>query len=518
MKNLDRRKFIKSSMLGAMIPTFFEKQNLWGLGHLEEKILTNDNVLVVIQLSGGNDGLNTIVPINQYDKYLAARSNIALVESKLLKVPQAAGIGLNPALSPFAQMLQEGKGAIVQDVGYPNPNFSHFRATDIWNTGSSATEIIESGWMGRYLGSQHPSFPENYPNTQYPDPLSIQIGSVMSTALQGPLFGMGMSISSTSEFLKLLSNENEPLPNTLAGKELGYLRQVAKQTNLYAETIKKAALKVSSQKPYPNESLANQLKTVARLIAGGLKTKVYYVKLGGFDTHSNQTATDTTTGTHANLLKSLSEAIKAFQDDLKFLGVADKVLGMTYSEFGRRIKSNASAGTDHGAAAPMLFFGEKVNSTYFGQPTSIASVTKNEDNVAMQHDFRSIYSSILKYWFCVDDTTLKAITLGEFQPLPIVSPGICGYITATEPQLDGKLVVFPNPATDFVQLRFVSKGGECNIGIFDMRGTKILTPIEEVHHAEGSHELLVDVRNLPKGLYLVRFENQRKIDVRKLMK
>ncbi len=516
---MKRRNFIKNTVLGALTPTFLNNQNLWAMGNIGQKLLENDNVLVIIQLNGGNDGLNTVIPINQYGNYKNARANIALVENKILKIPQSELVGLHPSLKNLAALMNDGKGSLVQDVGYPNPNFSHFRATDIWHTASSSTEVLESGWAGRMLALDHPNYPEGYPSSKYPDPLSIQIGSVVSTALQGPLYSMGMSISDTTNFYNLIENADEPVPNTLAGKELDYLRQVSKQTNKYSETIKAAALKVSQQKEYPNLSLASQLKIVARLIAGGLKTKIYYVRLGGFDTHSSQTvATDTSTGTHANLMANLGDSIKAFQDDLRFLGVADRVLGMTYSEFGRRIKSNASLGTDHGAAAPMFFFGEKVNPSYFGKPTTISATVGNNDNIPMQHDFRAVYASIMKYWFCSDSVEMKSVLFQDFATLPLVNGSVCGYVTSTEPELsDARLKVYPNPVQETLNLRFLAKGGQSSIQILNMNGQEVAPEISEEFEA-GTHQISLNLGHLQSGIYLARFRNDDYQEVVRVLK
>ncbi|MCP9753859.1 DUF1501 domain-containing protein [Lacihabitans sp. CCS-44] len=516
---MKRRNFIKNTVLGALTPTFLNNQSLWAMGNIDQKLLENENVLVVIQLNGGNDGLNTVIPINQYSNYNKARTNIALAEDKVIKIPQSDLIGLHPSLKNLATLMKDGKGNIVQDVGYPNPNFSHFRATDIWHTASNATEVLESGWAGRFLALDHPNYPEGYPSTKYPDPLSIQIGSVVSTALQGPLYSMGMSISDTTNFYNLIENADQPVPNTLAGKELDYLRQVSKQTNKYSESIKAAALKVSQQKEYPNLSLASQLKIVARLIAGGLKTKIYYVRLGGFDTHSSQTtATDTSTGTHATLMANLGDSIKAFQDDLKFLGVADKVMGMTYSEFGRRIKSNASLGTDHGAAAPMFFFGEKVNPTYFGKPTTISATVANNDNIPMQHDFRAVYASIMKYWFCSDSVEMKSVLFQDFNTIPIASASICGYVTANEPALSNtRIKAFPNPFQETLNLNFVSQGGQSSIQILNMNGQEVAPEINEEFEA-GNHQISLNLSHLQSGIYLARYRNEEYQEVVRVMK
>jgi uncharacterized protein (DUF1501 family) len=516
---MKRRNFIKNSILGAAAPTFLNNQNLLAFGNIGQNTLSNDNVLVVIQLNGGNDGINTVIPINQYGNYKNARSNIAIAENKILKIPQSNLVGLHPSLKNLIPLLNEGKANIIQDVGYPNPNFSHFRSTDIWNTGSKSNEVLETGWAGRLLSLDHPNFPENYPSEKYPDPLSIQIGSIVSTALQGPLFSMGLSIADPTNFYDLLENADEPTPNTLAGKELDFIRQVSKQTNKYADTIKKAAIKITQQKQYPNLSLANQLKIVARLIAGGLKTKIYFVTLGGFDTHNGQAvATDTATGTHANLLGNLGDSIKAFQDDLKFLGVADRVLGMTYSEFGRRINSNASGGTDHGAAAPMFFFGEKVNSNYFGKPTFIKSSVGNNENAPFQHDFRAVYSSIMKFWFCNDSPEIKGVLFQEFDTIDIVSASVCGFVTGKEPVLNStKTKAYPNPIISQINIDFDSTGGYFKFQLFDMRGMEVIPEIHD-YFEQGNQTIKLDLGHLHSGIYLLKISRNENQEVIRIMK
>ncbi|MBK6979601.1 MAG: DUF1501 domain-containing protein [Cytophagaceae bacterium] len=501
---MKRRDFIKNSMTGLMAPVLLDRQNLWGMGRLSESLLENDKVLVVIQLNGGNDGLNTIIPVNQYANYLNARKNIAIAENKVLKIGQSDQIGLHPSLKNLTGMFAEGQAGIIQDVGYPNPNYSHFRATDIWNTASDSNEVLESGWAGRYLAMEHPNFPEGYPSEKYPDPLAIQIGSVVTTALQGPIFSMGMSISDTANFYNLIDDTVEPAPNTLAGKELSFIRKISSQTNQYASTIKAAALKVSQQKEYPNLNLANQLKIVARLIAGGLKTKIYYVKLSGFDTHSTQAvATDTSTGTHANLLAQLADSIKAFQEDLKFLGVQDRVMGMTYSEFGRRIKSNASLGTDHGAAAPLFYFGAKVNSRYFGKPTTISATVGNNDNIPMQYDFRAVYASIFKYWFCVDSSEIKNILFDEFEALPITLGGNCGNLLANEPEnAKDFLKAYPNPFSEEIFFKINEENPQGNLQIYDLKGFVVIPEIEVIQK-----DFSLNLSHLPTGIYFAKYQN-----------
>ncbi|MBN9298251.1 MAG: DUF1501 domain-containing protein [Filimonas sp.] len=427
---MKRRDFLRNTVAGVAIPYFLNGYAVKGMSanpfmRAASKYMGEDKVLVLIQLSGGNDGLNTVIPLDQYSAYTAARSNIAIPEDKALKLNGIEGVGLHPAMTEMQQLFNDGKLGIVQAVSYPKPNFSHFRATDIWMTGSDADKIISTGWAGRYLDDVFPNFPAEYPNSKMPDPLAVQIGSVVSTTFQGPAFTMGLAISNPSSFYNLLEGKVNVDSNTRWGAQLDYLEVVATKTDQYANVIKQAALKVKQQSPkYPapgKNPLADQLKIVARLVAGGLKTKVYMVSTGSFDTHSKQTDTaDNTVGVHANLLKRVSEAIGVFMDDLQYLQCADRVMGMTFSEFGRRIKSNASGGTDHGAAAPVFYFGNGVKAKVHGtNPVLPASASVN-DNVQMQHDFRALYAGILQEWFTLDQKDVSNVLNGQFQPLQMV--------------------------------------------------------------------------------------------------
>jgi len=279
----------------------------------------------------------------------------------------------------------------------------------------------------------------------------------------------------------------DPVPNSPAGNELSYIRTVARQTQQYSDVIRDAALKVTQQATYPNNNtLADQLKIVARLVKGGLKTRVYMVSIGGFDTHSVQVNTgDTTTGSHATLLQRVSDAIKAFMDDLKFSGVEKRVLGMTFSEFGRRIKSNSSLGTDHGAAAPVILFGEYVNAGVFGTNPVIPANANVNDNIPMQYDFRSIYASVMEKWFCVDNTTLQTVMLKNFQSLPVIKSNSCN---STLPDLSDKLIIknYPNPFTGSTTIGFST-----TLNIIDFVSNPASTVISYEPMLDGEFEIVI---------------------------
>jgi hypothetical protein len=330
---------------------------------------------------------------------------------------------------------------------------------------------------------------------------------------------MGMSISNPSTFYNLISGVQDPAPDTLAGKELKYVRMVANQTSQYSEVIKKAALNVPNQAPYPaNNTLADQLKIVALLVKGGLKTRIYMVSYGGFDTHSSQvTQGDTSNGKHAGLLKNVSDAIKAFQDDLSFLGVEQRVMGFTFSEFGRRIKSNSSLGTDHGAAAPQFVFGSSANPKIHGtNPVIPASVTVN-DNIPMQYDFRSVYASLLQDWLGVKSEDLQQIMLKNFQNIPLLKS-----TTSVEDVPDNAhntlIENYPNPFTQYTTIKFITAGGHTLIQIMNQLGQVIDTPVDTEYDGPGTYTIRWDSQNHRTGLYYARLQNGLVQQVRTMMK
>ena len=441
---MKRRDFIKNVAPIAVVP--FLSNKLFAAAYTpsvlsEAALLTinaeNDRVLVIIQMTGGNDGLNTIFPMDQYANLMAARVNMLMPDNKPL-ILGATQTAIHPAMSGMKSLFDESKLAVVQSVGYNNPSFSHFRATDIWTSGADSTEVLTTGWGGRYLEYAFPGYPEAYPSAIMPDPLAIQIGSNLSPALQGYEISTGQTVPSSfnGSITSLSTYTNTTDPGGNAGAELTFLRNQQLYTNQYATRIVGAWNSGSNSGTYASSSTSNiaqQLKIVARLIKGGLKTKIYWVSLGSFDTHSNQVATDRSTGIHANMLGDMSNAIRAFQTDLSLMSLEDRVVGFTFSEFGRRIKSNDSIGTDHGVAAPMFIFGSNVNSGIIGTNPVIPSGTALTVNsqLPMQFDFHRIYASILQNWFCVPQTDAETVLGDGSTPLGAINGG-CSAILPVE--------------------------------------------------------------------------------------
>ena len=466
----------------------------------------NDKVLVIIFLNGGNDGLNTVVPLNQYDILNQLRPHVILPEQKILNIPNTT-LGLHPALQNFRSLYQEGRLKIVRGVGYPQPNFSHFRSTDIWMSGANSDEIIPSGWMGRSLNIAYPNFPEEYPNEAMPDPLSLEMGYSNSLLFQGPLANMGIVINNENAFYELVNDNIGEVPDSLYGDRLGHVRLIRKQSQVYGLAVKEAAEKVTQQQNYPDTSLGEQLKIVARLIAGGLKTPVYKVEINGFDTHANQVEDgDHTRGNHAQLLKELDDAVMAFMQDLAFLGIGDRVMGMTFSEFGRRILSNASNGTDHGAAGPMFFFGNFVDGGVLGSDYNLNNSLTYEDNLDFQYDFRQVYRSVLEQWLCFDEGHSSTALFRNYDALPIVSPSACNPTTSTNfINGDGQswLNLYPSPVIEQGTVEFKSLGDHLHLEILNNQGQRVKVLANGVFKS-GNHKIPFSVTDLPAGTYIIQ--------------
>lgn len=430
---MKRRDFIKkTSAAGAPLllnglPLFASKSTgnpLFDM--MGESLISCGKVLVIIQQNGGNDALNMIIPVDKYAELSAVRSNIIVPQGDILALNGSTATGMHPSMTELKSLYDNGKMTIVQGVSYPNPNFSHFRATDIWFSGSASNQYLDTGWLGRELDITYPNYPQNYPinNGVMEHPLAVQIGSNLPFSLQGPSINMGYNVSDPATLLQIIGGTTDPAPNNDYGRELTFLRLMKDQSNIYRVKIQgayNAQATLSTQYPAVNTNkLADQLKIVARLIGGGLTTPIYIVNHpNSHDTHENQVNADRKSGTQANNLSILSKAIGAFQNDIELMGKGSKVTGMTFSEFGRRVMSNASVGTDHGTAAPVMFFGAAVQGGILGvSPTLPATITVSTQ-VDMQYDFRQLYATVMQDWLCLTPTESQTVLTSSFTKLPI---------------------------------------------------------------------------------------------------
>jgi len=498
---MKRRTFLKNSAL-ISVPVILNGNSISALAKPLGPVPFyehSDKVLVLIQLDGGNDGLNTVIPLDQYSTLYNLRSNIIIPENKILKLNDATG--LHPSMSALHNLYQEGQVKLINNVGYPAPNRSHFRSTDIWSSASPSNETWTSGWLGRYLESKYPSFPEGYPNDTYTDPFAITIASRVSETCQGSAANFSMAIANPDNFTNLDTGVEDEVPDSTYGYELNFLRNAIAQTNAYGEVVSKAAELGDNQSPLYDDSnkLAKQLKIVARLISGGLKTSVYVVRMGGFDTHANQVdASDPTIGNHADLLKSISDAIVAFQDDLKRMSLEDRVTGMTFTEFGRQIKSNESFGTDHGEGGPMFLFGSCVNPDILGNNPVIPENPEKRGAVDYQIDFRDIYGSLLMDVFSLSEGDIQNLFMHEFNKYHLVNP--CDATNTYQEQAASGVTLSPNPVNANSTINLESTGGSVHIDIINNLGQHFGThKIENIQ--AGKHRIPLNINGLLPGIY-----------------
>jgi uncharacterized protein (DUF1501 family) len=508
---MKRRDFLKAAAPATVLPFLVGGYSIKAFANnpfihsLTASGVPSNRVLVLIQLIGGNDGLNTVIPLDQYAGIMAARANIAIAESSVLKL--SSTVGLHPNLAGMQNLFSDGKLAIIQNVGYPSPNFSHFRSTDIWLTGSDFNQTLPTGWIGRYLDQEYPGYPTGYPNAQMPDPIGIQIGSAVSLGYEGPNTNMGMAFSNPTAFYNIINDTTPPTPNTRAGHELAYVRTIGDQLQKFAIPVKNAAGKgVTKSTMWPTanaNTLADQLRIVAQLIAGGLKTKLYVVNLGGFDSHSGQR------NGQDPLLGKLSVAVSAFQNELKLNALEDRVIGMTFSEFGRRIKSNDSGGTDHGAASAMFVFGQNVVAGVHGSNPVLPTNATVDDNLNMDVDFRTIYASVLKEWFGANDAERKTTLLKDFPTIDIIqSAGVTNQPPLPSIALSQN---YPNPVSSSVgsrttKINFKTNGGFTRLRLFDTKGDLVRTFVNDVV-TSGDRAVTFDPTDLASGTYFYRLES-----------
>lgn len=394
-----RREFLRLSSKGVGLLAFsrFAPQFLVQTSLAAPKPEKDRRILVLVQLAGGNDGLNTVVPFTD-PAYRSLRPTLALGQKEVL--PLNDNLGFHPACAPLHALLNEGHLGIVQNVGYPNPNRSHFRSTEIWETASAADETSSSGWIGRYLDNAC----AGAPGSDAPEAVHISAEVPQSFGGVHPHNTYGLSLGiragrNDSALLERLAAQGAANGSEKPDTNHDFLRATLMDSLVSEKKIQRILDTNKPETTYPGGQFAQALRNVGGLIAAGLSTRVYFVSLGGFDTHANQA------GAHTNLLRQLSEGLAAFQKDLTARGLDDQVLTMTFSEFGRRPNENQSGGTDHGTAAPLFVMGRQIHGPIHGTAPSLV-LEKNAD-LAYSTDFRSVYATVLDRWLeCPADTIL----------------------------------------------------------------------------------------------------------------
>ena len=525
LRTMKRRTFLKSSLATAAITpvalghlTARASSPLKLLGQLKP-LEVNDKILILIQLFGGNDGLNTIVPADD-DNYYTLRPSIGIKKNYLINRGGTYGFYMNPGLGygsngGFASMFDAGRLAIIRGIGYDPPNLSHFRSTDIWLSGindSNANDVLSTGWLGRLLENQYPNFPSQLPN----DPLAINFGG-FSLALMSDKGTMGIVVNNPSLQAGGLSSTDNALDSNATGTryatEYAFVQSVAEMSSSYATRVQNAysaGLKSIQANNYGSDSLSQQMKSIAALIAGGLNTRVYVAGIGGFDTHVQQAFPDGTGGgAQTALLGQLASAVAQFQSDMLNQGssVADRVIGLTVSEFGRRPHDNNSNGTDHGAASVQFAFGTKINGAVFGDPPDLANLDANGD-LDVQIDFRSVYQTILTDWFGM--STQDALTVLENQN--DLQPPLGGLIKSSPSGVGSsnsiveQLSVYPNPMTASATISIqIPINGFTKIDLVSMNGRNVQQVLARSMNA-GSYSIPLST-DLPSGAYLLSMQS-----------
>ncbi|MCB9309428.1 MAG: DUF1501 domain-containing protein [Lewinellaceae bacterium] len=515
---MKRRQFIQSGslmtlpiFLGGLEVNAIAKSSLFNLVNN-----TDDRILVIIQLNGGNDGLNMVIPMDQYQGLTSVRPDLLIPETKVLKLTDLTGV--NPNMTGIQRLYNEGKIGVVQSVGYPNQNRSHFRSTDIWTSASAADEYLSTGWLGRYLDLKYPGYPTDYPNEEYPDPFAITLGAVVSETCQGSISNFSFTLTGQDSILTVEETEAPQATETCYYKNIDFVKTTISQSNAYAARVLEAFDKGNNISSYGADNrLAQQLKIVANLISGGLQTKIYVTSLGGFDTHANQVQIgDSTLGNHANLLKTVSDAIASFMDDCQALGINERVVGMTFSEFGRQIAANNSFGTDHGTAAPLFVFGTCINPQVLGNNPSIPQQVTPQEGVAMQYDFRSVYATLLVDWLGAKDSDIKTVLFDDFAKLPLIQG--CIPDDVTEVDKGSEIQVFPNPCTSETTLRFtLDAKAHIHIAVYDVLGSMIRL-ITDKSLDGGDHSIKIDTMSLVSGAYHIRMQQNHMVQTLRFIK
>ncbi|MBU2905240.1 MULTISPECIES: DUF1501 domain-containing protein [Arenibacter] len=494
-----------------------------------------DNILILIRLSGGNDGLSTIIPIEQYDIYANARPNIYLPESKILRLTDEFGVPTY--MKSLEPMWGEGQFKAVHGVGYEGQSLSHFTGSDIFaNTDLSTTGFSgrDTGWMGRHFEHLYPDYLSDFPGSRPEGPAAIQVGNYGSLVFEGEETNYAFVTNNIDQLEQIAetglqySIDDSLFDSCMYSDQIKFLRGVSNVTNEYAGTIHEAYMRGANQVEYQNNGFARQLALLARLIKGNLGTKVYMISMGGFDTHGNQPLV------HERLMTQLSIAVDNFYDDLAFTQQDDKVLSMTFSEFGRRIFENGSNGTDHGKAAPTLFFGSGLNGSAFVGDHPSLDEPNGRGNLEYTMDFRNLYATVLAEWLCVDIPLVEQHIMDGYTYTPVNLGFNCSGVdfpdivysdgeptppTPTDPieenpnpDLINAIVhkpFYPTDSTPHIYLE-MPFSAHVNIQLFNIMGQYLGSVFNEIM-LEGSTE--INIREnlstyLASGKYIYRIQVQ----------
>lgn len=545
---MKRRSFIKlTSAVSALGLMPFELKAMLQSTDLASCGDVSNRKLVLINLAGGNDGLNTVIPLNYYDQYANLRPSIKIPNTGTKSyitldntLSEEQQIGLHPALTGFKGLYDQGQLRILQAVGYPSQNRSHFASKDLYatgNDGNSWENGKDSGWIGRFIEKYYANeLLENYP-------LGVQIGSNKTDlGFHGEEeHGLAINISGQdpagfyTELDGLGGLPPENIPSSNFGVELAYIIKTGELSNQYSQSISTAFNTGSNAKEYPDTDLANQLKTVARLISGGLSSKIYMVRIGGFDTHNsqNQDAGDVN-GKHNTLLQTVSDAVSVFMKDLTEQALADDVVGLTFSEFGRKAKENGNLGTDHGEIAPMFVFGNPVNGGVSGTNPDLSEATQdnNYQIKTVQFDYRQTLGTLLQDFLgasnlVIDNTFFNNSFNESFAESKVqellkethsVASGCFGDTLSLDDTFvndsETKFFVYPNPFSEVLYINSLYEDWDITYKIYTNSAKLVVTGSLQ---AFGNSKA-IPMPNLATGVYFLSINHKGKVERHKIFR
>ena len=538
---MKRRNFIKLTATASAIGLLpGQMSNALNIGKKYINCDISNRKLVLIYLGGGNDGLNTIVPLNQYDLYSNLRPTIKVSDSganSFINLDSSLDdnqqVGLHPSLTGFKNLYDSGYLRILQSVGYPSQNKSHFASTDVYSTGNDGNSWLnggDSGWIGRFIESYY------YDLVQQTFPIGVEIGSkTNSLGFHGAEeHGLSLNIEGqdASGFYSVLSGLGGEapsfIPNSHYGEELQYIIDNDQITTLYSEAISNAFNNGSNSTSYDDSDLSNQLKTVARLISGGLESKVYLVKLNGFDTHFSQIqSANNIQGDHNELLTELNNAISSFMQDISSQGFQDDVVGLTFSEFGRKAKENGNLGTDHGEIAPMFVFGSAINGGVSGTNPDLTEATQNNNwqLETFQFDYRETLGTLLQDYLGADDnaidstffnhTSNESFTENKIQNLIKPEYSVeenCMSNTLSDNNSELKIFkITPNPFVNEIRILNSDYEYEFSYVILDLNGRIIFSGVSIANSS-------INLDNIINGIYFIRINFDNGVETHRIIK
>jgi uncharacterized protein (DUF1501 family) len=540
---MKRRNFIKLSASASVIGlTPFELQA--ALKAFTPYVSCPDissRKLVLINLAGANDGLNTIIPLNQYDTYSNLRPTIKVPDTEYISLdttlPDNQQLGLNPALIGFKSLYDKGWLRILQSVGYPSQNKSHFKSTDLYLTGNDGNSLLngtDTGWIGRFMELYYTNLiVESFP-------LAVEIGSNKTSLGFHAEEAHGLALNITGQdpsgFYSILNGLGGAPPTNIPdsdyGNQLEFINNTDTLSNTYAKSISNAFNNGQNDVSYPDTDLSDQLKTVARLISGDLGTKVYMVRISGFDTHNSQVqGVGDVQGKHYELLTELSGAIEAFTNDLESQNIADDVVGITFSEFGRKAKENGNFGTDHGEIAPMFVFGKPVAGGISGTNPNLTEATgaNNWQIQTVQYDYRQTFATLLQNFLGADNAIIDA-TFFNHTINDSFSNHKLDEILKAEFKLDSECfgsilsinnseevknwLVYPNPFRDILNISGIEDINTLQYRVYNNSGVLILNDSGNITNGKLSVNLL----HLASGVYIIEIVADSRKEVHKMLK